>query len=123
MFTLSSQQRFLLHLSPVDMRKGFDGLSGLVRNELQSDPCNGDVFVFVGKTRDKIKLLQWQAGGFVLYYKRLEAGRFHLPDYDPKAGVVKFSYAQLAMLVDGLSIQGVARQKRFAQQAQRRAKT
>lgn len=113
MFTLSSQHRFLLHIAPVDMRKGFDGLSGLVRNGLKRDPCNGDVFVFVGKTRDKIKLLHWQSGGFVLYYKRLEAGRFRLPDYDPKVGAVKLSYTQLAMLIDGLSIQGVSRQKRY----------
>eukprot|EP01132_Coremiostelium_polycephalum_P001031 gene1031-1307_t len=61
------------------MRNGFDGLSGIVRNELHRDPLSGEVFIFLNRGRKLIKLLQWQAGGFLLYYKRLEKGTFSPP--------------------------------------------
>jgi transposase len=60
MFTLSADLKFHLYLRPTDMRKSFDGLSGLVQNQLGSNPCNGDVFMSINKSRDKIKLLHWQ---------------------------------------------------------------
>ena len=58
------------------MRKSFDALSGLVRNELDRDPASGEVYVFVNRSRSCIKLLHWESGCFVLYYKRLEKGTF-----------------------------------------------
>ena len=57
MFALSSENRFLLYNHATDMRKSFDGLSGLVQNNLSEDPCSGEVFMFINKNRDKIKLL------------------------------------------------------------------
>jgi transposase len=86
MFALSSENRFHLYSQPTDMRKSFDGLSGVVQNILGRNPCNGDVFIFINKRRDKIKLLHWQGAGFILYYKRLEKGTFELPRYDSSAG-------------------------------------
>lgn len=71
MFTLSSQHRFLLYSQPVDMRKSFDGLSGLIENKLSANPRSGDVFIFLNKGRDKIKLLHWEGSGYTLYYKRV----------------------------------------------------
>ena len=61
------------------MRKGFDGLSGLVRNEFKADPLLGDVFVFLSRTKNRIKILHWQGDGFAIYSKRLEKGAFELP--------------------------------------------
>ena len=58
------------------MRKSFDGLSGLINNELKKNPLSGDVFIFINKRRDRIKLLIWDRTGFWLFYKRLEKGRF-----------------------------------------------
>ncbi len=55
MFTLSSNNRLHLYSQPTDMRKSFDGLSGVVQNHLESNPCNGDVFIFINRRRDKIK--------------------------------------------------------------------
>ena len=72
MFTLSETHRFLLYNQPTDMRKSFDGLSGLVKNQLAADPRSGDVFLFINKNRDKIKLLHWSGSSYTLYYKRLE---------------------------------------------------
>lgn len=114
MFTLSSHHKFHLYNGSVDMRKSFDGLSGIVQNSLDSNPCNGDVFIFIGKRRDKIKLLHWQGIGFTLYYKRLEKGVFEIPRYDATAGSITLSYAQMVMIIDGLSITNVQKRRTFS---------
>lgn len=114
MFGLTSSDRFQLYSEPTDMRKSFDSLSGIIQNQLSRNPRSGEVFVFIGKGRDKIKLLQWTGGGYVLYYKRLEEGTFELPAYDPSAGSLSLSYTQMVMLVDGISIKNLVRRKRFA---------
>ena len=57
-----------------DMRKGFDGLSGLIKQEMNRKPVDGNVYLFVNRRRDRIKMLLWESGGFMLYYKRLEKG-------------------------------------------------
>ena len=113
MFTLSSSNSFHLYSQPTDMRKSFDGLSGLIQNTLESNPCNGDVFIFINRRRDKMKLLHWQGISFTLYYKRLEEGTFELPVYDIKTGSIVLNYAQIVMLVDGLTIKNIQKRKRY----------
>ncbi len=113
MFTLSSSNSFHLYSQPTDMRKSFDGLSGLIQNTLESNPCNGDVFIFINRRRDKIKLLHWQGISFTLYYKRLEEGTFELPCYDIETGSIVLNYAQIVMLVDGLTIKNIQKRKRY----------
>jgi transposase len=95
------------------MRKSFDGLSGLVQNNLGNNPLNGDVFIFINRRRDKIKLLHWQGVSFTLYYKRLEEGTFEVPSYDMEAGSITLSYAQMVMLVDGLTIKNIQKRKSY----------
>jgi len=95
------------------MRKSFDGLAGVVQNTLGNNPLNGDVFIFISRRRDKIKLLHWQGISFTLYYKRLEEGTFEVPTYDPQAGSITLSYAQMVMLVDGLTIKNIEKRKRY----------
>ena len=113
MFTLSSTNKFHLYSQPTDMRKSFDGLSGLVQNNLENNPCSGDVFIFINRQRDKIKLLHWQGISFTLYYKRLEKGTFELPQYDPIVGSIILSYTQMVMIVDGLTIKNIHCRKRY----------
>ncbi len=113
MFGLNSNHRYSLYSTPTDMRKSFDGLAGLVRNELGRDPQNGEVFLFINKRRDRIKLLHWAGSGFTLYYKRLEGGAFELPEYDLKTSSIGLSYVQLIMLIDGISIKNTVRRKRW----------
>jgi transposase len=113
MFALSPENRFHLYSQPTDMRKSFDGLSGLVQNILGRNPSGGDVFIFINKRRDKIKLLHWQGAGFILYYKRLEKGTFELPRYDSSAGSIVLDYAKLVMIIDGLSIKNIQKRKRY----------
>jgi transposase len=88
----------------VDMRNGIDGLRAMVEGALKKDPYGGHLFVFVGKSKDKVKILFWDRNGFVLYLKRLERGRFQLPAVDERTKHVSMEPAQLAMLLDGIDL-------------------
>ncbi len=96
------------------MRKGFDGLSGLVRNELAQDPLSGDVYIFINRRRNRMKLLVWEWGGFLLYYKRLERGRFECPPIAAKAQNTVISWQQLMLIVQGVELGSVKQRKRFS---------
>ncbi len=111
MFALHSSLTFYFYRSPCDMRKSFNGLSGLVRNELEKEPCNGDVFVFLNKTRTHLKLLHWERGGFVLYYKRLEQGTFATPVF--KEGESRISWPQLVLMMEGIVVQKSVQKLRY----------
>lgn len=87
-----------------DMRNGIDGLRAIVEGTLRQDPYQGHLFVFVGKSKDKVKILFWDRSGFVLYMKRLEKGRFQLPVVDERRRYVDMESAQLAMLLDGIDL-------------------
>lgn len=113
MFTLGSHHKFYYYLNAVDMRKGFNGLSGLVYEELKSNKSQEQVYVFVNKRRDKVKLLHWSLGGFTLYYKRLEKGIFKLPQYEIPEGIAKLSYTEVIMLIDGISIVNTKKNERY----------
>ena len=77
MLTLPGAVRILLATQPVDMRNSIDGLMGLVRTGWGEDVYSGHLFVFVSRKGDRVKILTFSRGGFVLYYKRLETGRKH----------------------------------------------
>jgi len=117
MFTLSSSLRFQLYSKATDMRKSFDGLCGLVQNHLNQSATNGEVYVFINKPRNKIKLLHWSGSSFVLYYKRLESGTFEHPNYDIETGSYQLSYPQIVMLIDGISIKNIERKKHYTTHA------
>jgi len=78
MLSLSSTHRYFLYTGVADMRKSFDGLSGMVRQYMKSDPLSGDVYIFVNHRRNQIRLLVWDRSGFAFYAKRLEQGTFEL---------------------------------------------
>lgn len=113
MLTLHSSCKFELYLPPTDMRKSFDSLCGIIVSELSSQPTNGRVYIFVNRLHNKMKLLQWRTGGFVLYYKRLEKGTFELPCYDDIAQSILLDYAQLVLLFDGITIGNLSQKKRY----------
>lgn len=95
------------------MRKGFDGLSGLVRNELHENPLSGDVFIFINKRRNQIKLLLWEGDGFSLYYKRLERGTYEFPTVANKGGSLALRNDELTLILQGISLRSVQRRKRY----------
>lgn len=102
MLSLTSAHRYLLRRVPTDMRKGVDTLCGVVRDEFGRDPLSGEVFVFIGARRDRIKLLLYEHGGYVLWYKRLERGTLELPQGE---GAVRMSWPQLVRMIEGVPIQ------------------
>lgn len=112
MFSITSARYFLFR-ERTDMRKSFDGLCGLVSDRLGQDPRSGDVFIFLSKNRTLIKLLRWEPGGFVLFYKRLEQGTFELPESE-KPGISQvIEYGQLAMIISGFSLKHAKKRRRF----------
>lgn len=112
MLSLGAQRRIFVYSHPTDMRKGFDGLCGMVQGHFPSLPLSGDLFVFINRRRDKIKILYWDLDGFVLYYKRLESGTFDLPFYEEKE-VFELDRATLLMLMEGVEIKSIKRRKRW----------
>ena len=91
------------------MRKGFDGLSGLVLAAMGGDPHDGSVYLFVNRRRDRMKLLVWDSTGFTVYYKRLERGTFELP-----AGAdVRITWETLMLMLAGISLKKVSRRRRY----------
>ena len=88
MIGLSSQHRYFLCNRPCDMRKGFDGLSGLVTNSMGCDPLNGSVYIFINRSRNRMKMLVYEQGGFMLYYKRLAQGCFERIESDTEGNIV-----------------------------------
>lgn len=98
---------------PVDMRKGFDGLIAMVRTLWREDVFSGHLFVFLGSRNDRAKILYWDTGGFVLYYKRLEKGRFKSPKICADQRTIELDCTQLAMLLDGIDFEKVTRKKHW----------
>jgi transposase len=111
MLSIPSTVTIYLHTQPTDMRKGFDGLSGIVRGQLDGDPLDGSLYLFVNRRRDRLKILHWDGSGFWLYYRLLEAGTFEVLASDETC--VKIDTTQLAMLLSGVSLATVKRRKRY----------
>ena len=113
MLSFSSKQRYFLYLDPCDMRKSFDGLSGIVHTHFKHPLLSGDVFIFINKRRDRIKLLMWDVTGFALYYKRLERGTFELPEKQGAYNSVELHWRDLVMLLEGVKLSSIKLRKRY----------
>jgi transposase len=102
------------------MRKGFDGLQGMVREFLEQDPLSGHLFLFINRCRDRIKLLWWDRDGLVIWYKRLEAGTFQQLDPAAAAGRssreagIELTTTDLALLLTGVDLASARWRKRYA---------
>lgn len=92
------------------MRKSFDGLTGLVRNDLKRNPVSGDVFIFFNRPRTHVKILFWERDGFALYYKRLEQGTFEVPSTESEGEITA---QMLSLILQGIILSSVKRKKRF----------
>lgn len=104
MFGLGPATRIYLGSEPVDMRKGFDGLYGLVRDQLGQDPLSGHLFVFTNRSRTRLKALVWDGSGLWVCAKRLERGRFHWPTSKTNENSISMRPEELAMLLNGLDL-------------------
>ena len=113
MIGISPSTPIYLYSSPTDMRKSFDGLCGLVINFMERKPDNGNLFVFVNRLRNRMKILFWDRHGFWLFYKRLESGCFQLPLPKAESTDIIISYEQLLMIIEGIDFSSIKRRKRF----------
>lgn len=96
------------------MRNSIDGLMAIVRSNFREDVFAGHLFVFLSRRRDRVKILTWDNGGFVVYYKRLEQGRFRRSVVSDDAQVARLDATQLAMLLDGIDVSRVRRPKKWS---------
>jgi transposase len=97
------------YATPVDMRKSFDTLSTLVSGEIGRDLLSGDLFVFVGKTRRRAKVLYWDGTGLCLFAKRMEKGRFAAPWESKTSGPLQWTTSELTLFLEGSELVGRVR--------------
>jgi transposase len=110
MFSLGSEHRYYLYRGRCDMRRSFNGLCGLISSDLNLNPLSGDVFVFLNKAGTHIKLLHWESGGFVLYYKRLEKGSISVPVNVLSDQIL---YSDLVLMIAGVEVLKSRQKKRY----------
>ena len=96
--------RIWLAAEAADMRCGFDRLAERVKAVIGQDPLSGHLFVFRSRRGDRLKILVWDRDGFVLWYKRLEAGTFKLPRVEAGSSSVELRASELAMVLDGIDV-------------------
>ena len=117
MFGLGLATKIYVAIEAVDMRKGFEGLYGLVRDQLDADPLSGHLFLFSNRTRTRLKALVWDGSGLWVCAKRLEKGRFHWPEAKEKQRSVTMRAEELAMLVNGLDFKQTQPRKWYRRSA------
>jgi transposase len=117
MLHLSASCKYYLYSGHADMRKGFDGLSGIVKSQMAMNTLNGAVFVFLNRRRTHIKLLLWEGDGFAVYYKRLEKGTYELPACTGGSAAMAMDVRQLQFILQGVSLKKVAFRPRLQKSA------
>ena len=114
MLSIGASTRIFVAKGPTDMRKGFDGLQGVITSVLEQDPLSGHLFLFVNRRRDKLKILYWDGDGLALWYRRLEQGTFQMPAIAEDQKSAEIRSDELTMLLRGVDLQSVRRRKRFS---------
>ena len=112
MLTLPPAVRIILSLLPTDMRRSFDGLAALVESVCRADPFSGHLFVFSNKRHDRVKILYWDHDGYVIWYKRLEEGRFRFPT-TARDGTLEMRADELGAMLAGIDLSLAKRSPRY----------
>lgn len=113
MLGVASTAKIFLYGKPCDMRKGFDGLFGLVQNEMELNPLSGYLFVFINSPRTRMKVLYWDKDGLALYYKKLERGSFRRPNALREGLNSELSSDDLYMILRGIDFEKTKKRKRY----------
>lgn len=111
---LEASRRYFLYRGVAEMRKGFDGLSGLVRDGMRANPVFGDAFIFLKHRRDRMKLLLLDRTGFEIWYKWLEQGTFELPRIENNHHSAVIPWETLLLMVEGIELTSVGHLKRYS---------
>ena len=104
MLGLGAATRIYVAVGSTDMRKGFEGLYGLVRDQLGLDPLSGHLCLFCNKGRNRLKVLYWDGSGLWICAKRLERGRFSWPSDGEQSARVTLSHEELSLLLGGIDL-------------------
>ena len=117
MLTLGVRARIYVAAEPIDLRKGFDTLAAATREIIRADPLSGHFFVFVNRRKNRLKVLVWEPSGYLMLYKRLERGCFHLPT-TPALGTrhVEIEATELGLMMEGIDLKGARRRRRWEPQ-------
>lgn len=112
--------RILVCTEPADMRRSFDGLSGMAENLMKQNPLSGHLFVFRNRNRDRLKILYWDRDGYVIWYKRLEEGGWQFPtdvkpatDDKDSPAAAEITAEELSLLLGGIDLRSAQRRRRF----------
>ena len=101
-------RNYYMFAPPTDMRKGMDSLCGIVYNEFKKNPLSGDLFIFINRRKNQIKMLHWQGDGYAVFYKRLEKGTYEIPGAELLTG------EQVLFLLQGVVLKSVKKHKRYS---------
>ena len=112
MIGLPTSMPIYLCTEPVDFRKGFDGLTGIVTTTLGKNVTDGSLFLFVNRRRDRIKALWWETGGLTIWYRRLEQGTVELPKPGDHASHIKIDNVELAMWIAGVALKAAKKRRK-----------
>jgi transposase len=111
---LSQQLRIFLCTQPTDMRKNFNGLTGLVKKAMTLDPLSGHLFIFRNQRGDRLKALYWDGDGLAIWYKQLQRGTFRFPDLKNYSSAgLEIDHSTLRLILDGIDLSSIRRQHRF----------
>ena len=113
MLSLSPNLQVFMAIGPVDLRKGFDGLSAVVQTVFDRNVLDGHLFLFLNRRRDRIKLLWWDRDGLAVFYKRLESGSYEIPRCPKGARQLQLDATQLSLLLSGVQLSSVKHRRRY----------
>jgi transposase len=114
MLSITVGMRVYLHRAAVDMRKSFDGLFGIVNNDLHIDVRQGGLFLFINKRRTHAKVMYWDSDGIAIWMKRLEQGSYQHPKPSDGSNCLIIDAGQLHLLLTGIDLRSIKRRKRYA---------
>ncbi len=117
MIYISDKYRYLLYSADTDMRKSFHGLAAIVKYKMQHDVLSGDIYIFISRRRNAIKLLRFEPDGFAIFYKRLEKGTFEIPAHDRQSQAMLLSDNELIFILKGVALNGIKYRPRYPQKS------
>ena len=113
MISVATNSRIFVFAQPTDMRKSFNGLSGLVAAHFDVELLSGHLFLFFNRRRDCIKILAWDRDGLMIWYKRLEAGTFQSSSFTSAEASFEIDSVKLSLLLSGIDIESAKQRKRY----------
>jgi transposase len=117
MLHISDKCHYYLYTGDTDMRKSFHSLAAVVNYNMRQNALSGDIFIFISRRRNAIKLLRFEGDGYALFYKRLEKGTFEIPTHNADSGAILLSDNELLFILKGVSLKRIKYRPRYTQNA------